>query len=95
MYNLSTQRVRFNRDVRWLGKFHVEGKYVDIPEYSKNNKIQIIQYTANDDKIDEVKETEDAETKSENGNLNKKSSTNYINCTHHTIQQFMILPRFH
>ena len=31
MYDLTTQRVRINRDVMWLGNFHVKGKYVDIP----------------------------------------------------------------
>ena len=39
MNRLTTQRVRISRDVRWLGKFHVEGKYVDIPGYSRNNEI--------------------------------------------------------
>ena len=57
MYDLTTQRVRISRDVRWLEKFRVEGKYVDIPGYSRNNKIQIIQYAAGDNKIDEMKET--------------------------------------
>ena len=72
MYDLTTQRVRISRDVRWLGKFHVEGKYVDIPGYSRNNEIQIIQYAADDNTIDEMKETEDAETNSEKENLHKK-----------------------
>ena len=56
MYDLTTQRVRISRDVRWLGKFHVEGKYVDIPGYSRNNKTWIIQYVDDDDKVEEIKE---------------------------------------
>ena len=46
----------------------MEGKYVDIPGCSRNNKIWITQYAANDDKIDEVKETEDSGSYSEKGN---------------------------
>ena len=50
----------------------MEYKHVDIPGCSGNNKIWIIQYAANDNKIDEIKETADAETNSEKENLNEK-----------------------
>ena len=72
MYDLTTQRVRISRDVRWLGKLHVEGKYVDIPGYSRNNKTWIIQNVDDDDKVEDTKEKEDEDAKSENEGLNKK-----------------------
>ena len=43
---------------------------MEIPEHGRNNKIWISQCTADDDKIDEVKETEDDGTNSEKENLN-------------------------
>ena len=58
--------------MRWLGKFHVQGKYVDIPEYSRNNKTRIIQYVDDDNKVEDTKEKEDKDAKSENEGLNKK-----------------------
>ena len=64
--------IRISRDVRWLGKIHVEVKYMDIPGYSRNNKIWIIEYIADGNKIDEVNETEDDGTYLEKENLNKK-----------------------
>ena len=79
MYDLTMQRGRISRDVRWLENFHMEVKYVDIPGYSRNNKIQIIQDAADDNTIDQMKEIEDAITNSEKENLNKKSTTNYVN----------------
>ena len=31
IYDMTTQRARISRNVRSLGKFHMEGKYMDIP----------------------------------------------------------------
>ena len=62
--------IRISRDVRWLGKIHVEVKYMDIPGYSRNNIIWIIEYIADGNKIDEVNETEDDGTYLEKENLN-------------------------
>ena len=54
---------------------------------------QIIQYAANDNKIDEMKETEYAETNSEKENLNINQPR--ITQIAYIIQPFMILPRFY
>ena len=41
MYDPNTKRIKISRDVRWMGKFYIDGDPIKIPNYKENNSRNI------------------------------------------------------
>ena len=41
MYDPNTKRIKISHDVRWMGKFYIDGDPIKIPNYKENNSRNI------------------------------------------------------